>query len=1133
MANILLDRLDPVTRKLFEQKHSSNEMPTYGDIYNFLEQHCAALESLELSLKQNVPPKSNRSNFTRSPRKRTNVFFTNKSQRPLSLKQNTCFWCKKGHLIYRCDAFLAQPVHERVNFIKNNKGCTNCLTNLHVVAQCSSQKRCRHCGYNHLSLLCLKGNPSPPPGSPVSESRSMQESDELTLHRNITVGIALNDHDTLLSTALLHIRDVHGNWHPIRAILDSGAQTSFLTKRCATMLGLSKYNISISINGLESMSMSAYSAVHCEIAPLATKSHTFHVETVVVDQICNKMPNMSFDPNSLEFLKELKLADPQWYTQSEVQLLIGAEIYGSLIQDGHLYFGPNVPTCLNTVFGSTLIGEMPLDAGPSNSKTISAYFTTVSNIDLNNALQKFWETEEIPNVLQKPPSDIYCEKYYADTTTRDTNGRYTVSLPFRITSPDFGDTRALTLKRFYSLENRLLRNKDLYHSYSEIMEEYLAMGHMRPVSRPSDEHLHEYFYIGHLAVIKEDSRSTPVRIVFDASSHATNKPSLNQVLYAGPKLQRDLVTILLNFRLHKYCFVTDISKMYRMINVESSQRKYQRILWRFNPEDPVSDYELQTVTFGINCSPYLAIRTLLQLADDYHDLPLASKILKESVYIDDCAVSCPDLEQLSLMKNQLIELLRRGGFELKKWASNEPKLLADLPETHVGIRDFSLDLENVKNTRFAIVGFCDAPERGMCATIFFRVSNQDGTYKSYFVCAKSKVAPVKRISLPRLELCSAVLLAKLMHFVQRSFANKIIFQNVIAFTDSTVALSWIKGASFGWKTFVANRVTYIQEKIAAYDWNHVPSEFNAADPGSRGLLPSDLIQCTLWWQGPAFLRTSQELWEFTKIKIETPSEAFEEERRIVLTSTITPHFLDTMLNNISNARKLIRPLLGNLPKFRVSQAKAFENVGVDLTGSFPITMNRLRGAKRLKAYIVLFICCCTKAVHLEIVSDLSADTFLAAFRRFMARRGRVSNVYSDNGTNFVAASKHLKEIYAHVAIHESIRWHFNPPSAPHMGGLWESNIKSAKTHLLGVIGEQILTFEELYTCTTQVEAILNSRPLCPVSTDPSDLTALTPGHFLSLEPLSVIPNPDTSQLRTAKGLIKRPLVKLCPLPLAI
>lgn len=161
-----------------------------------------------------------------------------------------------------------------------------------------------------------------------------------------------------------------------------------------------------------------------------------------------------------------------------------------------------------------------------------------------------------------------------------------------------------------------------------------------------------------------------------------------------------------------------------------------------------------------------------------------------------------------------------------------------------------------------------------------------------------------------------------------------------------------------------------------------------------------------------------------------------------------------------------------------------------------------RGCKTSKAFVCLFVCFTTKAIYLELVSNLTTEAFIAALRRFSTIRGKPS----DNGTNFVGTNKKLKEL-SQFLIHETnfieetaneigISWHFIPAYSPHFGSLWEAGVKSTKYHLRRVAGNTILTFEELYTLLTQIEAVLNSRPLTPMSSDPNNLIFLTPAHFL-------------------------------------
>lgn len=203
--------------------------------------------------------------------------------------------------------------------------------------------------------------------------------------------------------------------------------------------------------------------------------------------------------------------------------------------------------------------------------------------------------------------------------------------------------------------------------------------------------------------------------------------------------------------------------------------------------------------------------------------------------------------------------------------------------------------------------------------------------------------------------------------------------------------------------------------------------------------------------------------------------------------------------------------MGQLPSTRVRPSRAFLHTSVDYMGPFYVKRYNARRVRIVdKAYVSVFVCMATRAVHLELVSALSTEAFLAAFARFTNRRGRIESMRSDNASNFAGASNEfdaiINEQWAEAAESRAIRddgivWSFNPPYAPHMGGLHEAAVKSAKHHLRRVIGAQQLTFEEFATLLTHVEACLNSRPLTALSNEQSDLLALTPAHFLIGEPI--------------------------------
>ncbi|XP_031777412.1 uncharacterized protein LOC116415912 [Nasonia vitripennis] len=212
-------------------------------------------------------------------------------------------------------------------------------------------------------------------------------------------------------------------------------------------------------------------------------------------------------------------------------------------------------------------------------------------------------------------------------------------------------------------------------------------------------------------------------------------------------------------------------------------------------------------------------------------------------------------------------------------------------------------------------------------------------------------------------------------------------------------------------------------------------------------------------------------------------------------------------------------LMRDLPADRVHASRPFSISGLDYAGPIQVRTTKGRGHKAYKGYIVVFVCFSTRAIHLELVSDLTTATFISAYRRFVGRRGVCQKLYSDNATNFHGADNELKAMFqrasdfyqkvASVLANDGTEWVFIPPSAPHYGGLWEAGVKSVKHHLKRVVGEHTLTFEELSTVLVEIEACLNSRPLGALTSDIDDLHALTPFHFLTGSFSAMIPADDS------------------------
>ncbi|XP_076661056.1 uncharacterized protein LOC143364804 [Halictus rubicundus] len=557
-------------------------------------------------------------------------------------------------------------------------------------------------------------------------------------------------------------------------------------------------------------------------------------------------------------------------------------------------------------------------------------------------------------------------------------------------------------------------------------------------------------------------------------------------------------------------------------------------------------------------------------------------------------------------------------------------------------------IKNAKRTE--LHGFCDASEKAYGACLYIRTTDHSGSIHAHLLCAKSRVAPLSQITLARLELCGAVLLATLSQTVRNALTHNI--DKTIFWTDSTVVLGWLKKQPSTLKTFVANRVADIQRKTDIQSWRHVRSTDNPADLISRGTTAVEFNNNHLCRNGPKWLTQEQAKWpparfarceELPELRTVTclvglitqtdeilmRYSSIQKLRRVVAyclrfrtkhrasgplsikelqdandriirllqavtfahdirdlkigrlpnTCNLMPlcPFLDDSgrhpillprehhvtkliirdshlrnhhagitttlydvrqlywpINGKTTTRQIIRQcvrcfrvkptsveyVMGNLPAARVTEGRPFINSGIDYCGPFFIKERQFRNRTRVKVYVAVFICFATKAVHLEVVSDLTTEAFIAALKRFIARLGMCKNLYSDNGTNFVGANNELTELHQtlskdekfnHFLTSKSISWHFMPALSPHFGGLWEAAVKSFKHHVKRVVGEELFTYEQFTTFVIEIEAILNSRPLTPLSSDPNDISALTPGHFLIGGSLTCITETDFSK----------------------
>lgn len=1412
LAHMVCARLDDSVLRQWEQFHKSKEVPTYPELIKFLRDH--------LSILQSLPPSKSRSKESTKPDpgRLTKPRFSHAVT--ISSGSRSCPFCKKPpHSFFLCETFRKLPVQQRFDAVKRNSLCINCLSPDHLVKKCTSSS-CRVCGQKHHTMLhqnsTLRFSNSNPPQKlsslpapdqpqtqnqitsnvvPTPQTNMSQHQSEPTLPSTSHVSTTLHGNartlpaTVLLQTAVVKVSDSTGHFVWARALLDPASQLSLMTEQLSQKLKLKRVKANQEIGGVGNTTVVSSYIVEARIHSHCTDFFA-DVSFNVLSGITRELPARALCTEDWNLPTDIVFADPSFYQPGPIDMILGIEVYYELIEEGLTRLGPGQPVLQKTVLGWVVSGKIGSHPAPTLSLTCLCH-----NLTLDEQLERFWELESCQSTSTLSVEETQCEAHFTATTTRDESGRFVVRLPRRpAVMSTLGSSKEIAIRRYLALERRLTANPSLKESYSKFIEEYRTLGHMAEVDEAecSSSSLPTYF-LPHHCVLRPESTTTKLRVVFDASCATDTGVSLNDCLMVGPVVQQDLFSIVLRFRWYRYAMVSDVEKMYRQVLVHPADRPLQMIVWRDSPHEPLRFYQLTTVTYGTSCAPYLATRCLAELAKvGETTYPEAAKVVATDFYMDDLLTGVNDVAAGQQLCSHLQNLLGSAGFCLRKWSSNCPSILENLPKElrderalfefnsptgpikTLGIQwdiasdrilftvpdwnkslvitkrvmvsdaaklfdpygligpviviaklnlqdvwsmqknwdeplaevlqqiwlDYRASLEELRNLSVPrcvipviyvvsrqLHGFCDASEKAYGANIYLRTETSDGKAKTSLLASKSRVAPLgnpkkkkqQKTNLPRLELNGGLLLAHLLVkvIVATNFDGE-----VFLWTDSEIVLHWLNSLPSRWKTFVANRVSEIQHLTAKAVWNHVPGSENPADIISRGMLPGLLIFSVLWWFGPFWLSLPRRYWPATfrskeesfkkedleerpvslaaqtvepnpifgkfssythlirtvallrrfsynsnplnqnnrrigflrtaelKESMETlvrlvqretfPDElaALADERSVEphskiknlapflsdgiirvggrlghapvsegrkhpillpakhpFTDLVVRYFHEKMLHaqpqlliasvrsqfwplRIRNtARRIVhtcvscfrcRPtnleqLMGDLPEERVTPTLPFLSTGVDLCGPFKYRHPELRN-KFTICYVAVFVCLTTKAVHVEMVGDLTTGAFLASLRRFVARRGKPRLIECDNAQNFKGALNELvvlreqfnSQQHQHdvvrAAAEDGIEFKFIPPRSPNFGGLWEAAVKSLKTHLRTVLGNSVLTAEQLNTLLTQVESCLNSRPLTPLSNDPQDFEALTPGHFLIHRPLTAIPEPSLEEV---------------------
>ncbi|GFS89345.1 uncharacterized protein TNCV_3400091 [Trichonephila clavipes] len=722
----------------------------------------------------------------------------------------------------------------------------------------------------------------------------------------------------------------------VRLLLDNGS-ISFITREISRQLKLPvvrKETLSVYSFGAKQATEKTYNVVKVIIENRDEPTLNIEIEALETDQItATNIPVPSNNISKInKQLKGLKLADCYEFRNNKIVILVGADYYYDVV--------------LNRI-------------KRLNDKLVATE-------TLFDDLTKFWELENLgneANATENISDDVTLKEFESGISFSD--NRYSVRLPWKPGMKEqLQDNRTVALKRFRGLQSKFLNDPFLFNEYRAVLEEHKSENIIESVTNELKEDK-TIFYLPHTAVIREDKTT-------------------------------------IKFRENRVAFTADIKQAFLQIQLDEEDRDVTRFLWNENPNGPeelIQSYRMTRVLFGKwqTNSPELRDRwkeigmDIGQSVESKTQTLVPSKILgvawnpdQDTFYFDTGELWCLGLDWDEFFPKNLES-------SWNEWCEEVPELNTfSIPRYYLGYA-LQNEIDNIQ-----IHCFSDSSKKAYGTVVYLRIALKNGKTFTNFVASKCRVAPLKTISLPRLELMGALLSARLSYKISKT-VNYITSRYF--WTDSSITYFWIKGSAARFKPFVKNRIKEIQKYTDPIEWRHCPGKDNPADLLSRGMSASELRSSELWWHGPPWLIQNESSW---------------------------PKALDFS-----------------------------KEIDIEQIGKYELRKE-------------------TMATHFEVVSDLTTDSFLASLRRFIARRSKPATIWSDNATNFKGA-KNVLDILLKICQSDPVQKYSDK--------------------------------EELTTLVAQIEAVLNSRPLCPLSADPADLQPLTPGHFLVGAPLLGIPEP--------------------------
>ena len=994
-----------------------------------------------------------------------------------------CEFCSLGHALWKCQEFGKESVEKRWSFAKDKRLCFNCLGH-HFSKSCKSKVRCSNCKASHHTLLhrAPRETVSPPDGAfkevgngagevrqvmsvsmkpvkPSEESHGLEEE----------ARAARENSTTQTRTCQVRLRVV-----PVRvwgdgkrlvdtyAFLDEGSDTTLCTDGLIDKLKVRGESVRISlatVNGTETqvarrISLSAQGFDEVAIIHLPNV-----ISVPSLPGLRSSIPTGRDLDLYPEMLKGVTFPD----LECGVELLIGADVPGahrSLEYRMNHSGGPNAVRC---ALGWGLVGPTALPREFVANEVGHVNFVQSETVVLNDLMKRMYETDFLSKGkdidLGASVKDKRALRAMEESVTK-VSGHYQISLPWRSARAKLPNNKMVAENRLEYLGKRLEKDPEMHQKYRDKMKEYLENGHARKVPKDSLAPSLKTWYVPHHATRGK------FRIVFDCAAKFRGT-SLNDHLLQGPDHTSSLagaeltefVQNELDFDPDEVVYWTDSTSVLGYIR--STARRYRTFVAN----------RIAVIQSLSSPEQWRHVSTDQNPADVASRGQMPNQLLQSDIWFNGPAFLW----------------LEQDKWPIASENSNSDSTISDaeLLKCHQVLHAVCKTTSAETDPLGPLLTYFSTFTKLKRVVAWFVRLTKIIRAKSSKALGNLMLGPVlfaSELASAELDIVKHVQLCSFPEELASLKNENISTNNDKSLTGRNLKTSRLRKLSpvlvngvlcVGGRLQRSSLPVASKHPIVLPSAHHVTSlivlHAHAAEGHSGPLHTLAKIREKYWVvRGHATVRKVLNTCTICRVRRASPGQQF----------------------------------MAPLPTPRVTPGRApFASCGVDYAGPL---LTRV-GRSNTKRYICLFTCLATRAVHLEMACALDIDSFLEAFTRFSNRRGTPEELWSDNATNFVGANKELRDsirdwnqtnIQSSLA-RRGVTWKFNPPAASHQGGVWERMVRSVKRVLNVIAGGSVMTDESLSTLLTEVERIVNSRPITAVSSDPRDLEALTPHHLLT------------------------------------